>query len=190
MTRRKALMAFLASAVIRPACAQQARQGPYDSGGGPMLTVNGHNLPRDTVFRFMPVTLPLTSIRVTSLYGLRTDPVYGYSGLHPGVDLAAPQGTPAFATAAGVVVRAWLAGDYGNLVEIRHGLGFSTRYGHLSGFAVKAGQVVDRGSLVAVTGATGHVTGPHLHYEIRYRDEPIDPIKFVLKMYELYHHLD
>lgn len=171
------------------AAAQGVPPSPYQGNSGPPLTVNGQLIPRDLVFRFMPVTLPLTAIRVTSLYGLRSDPLLGFSRLHSGVDFRAPMGTPVFSTSAGVVHRVGESGGYGLMVEVRHGLGFSTIYGHLSATHVDYGQMVDRNTLVGSSGSSGRSTGPHLHYEIRHNDSAIDPIGFVLKMYELYHHL-
>lgn len=191
--RRRQLLAGAGSLLVplggRVALAQPVPPSPYGGSNGPPLMVNGRLVPRDLVFRFMPVTLPLTSIRVTSLYGLRSDPLRGFSALHAGVDFGAAIGTPVFSTAAGVVQRVGEGGGYGLMVEVQHGLGFSTVYGHLSAVHVAPGQMVDRNTLLGLTGNSGRSTGPHLHYEIRHDGGAIDPIGFILKMYELYHHL-
>lgn len=194
--RHALLAASVAALVAVGGSTAVAQQGPgtppspYQKGGGQSLVVNGVAMPRDLVFRFLPVTLPLADIRVTSLYGMRTHPILGYSKAHRGVDFAGRVGTPAHSTAAGVVTFAGKSGAYGNMVEVSHGLGFSTRYGHLDAVAVAHGQAVDRNTVVGTVGKTGRVTGPHLHYEIRKDGTPLDPIAFVLKAYELYHHLN
>src|SRR3546814_16364619 len=91
--------------------------------------------------------------------------------MHAGVDIPGPIGTPIYATADGIVERAGRAGGYGNLVEIDHGKGIETRYGHLSKILVKPNQRVKRGQGVALMGSTGRSTGRHLHYEVRIRSE-------------------
>lgn len=164
---------------------------PYTRGGGQELTVNGHRLPRDLVFRFLPVTLPLASIRVTSLFGMRPNPFGGYgTEMHPGVDFGAPVGTPVYSTAAGIVTFTGWSGAYGEMVEVEHGLGFRTRYSHLSAIDVQPGQVVDRNAVLGLVGSTGRSTGPHLYWEIWRDGQRLDPVAFVLKAYQLYHHLD
>lgn len=162
---------------------------PFSQGGGQMMTVNGRSMPRDLVFRFLPVTLPMSTVRVSSLFGLRTHPIHGFSRHHSGVDFAAPTGTPAHTTAAGVVVSAGWSGDYGNMVEVRHALEFTTRYGHLSEIWVVPGQTLDRHEQIGAVGSTGRSTGPHLHFEIRHQNRPIDPIRFILLAYEAYRHI-
>lgn len=192
MRRRTALAALLAAAIPGAASAQnhQPPPNPYVRGGGGMLTVNGRQLPRDQVFRFLPVTLPLLNIRVTSLYGLRSDPFKGFTAMHAGVDFGAPSGTAVFATSAGVVTRAGWMGGYGNTVDVAHGLGFSTRYAHMSSIGVQEGQVIDRNTVVGLVGSTGtRSTGPHLHYEIRNQGQAINPIDFILRMHRFYNTL-
>lgn len=164
---------------------------PFSQGGGRTLMVNGRALPRDLVFRFLPVTLPLTTMRVSSLFGMRSDPINGFRRGHGGVDFAAPAGTPVHVTAGGVVVKTGWRGDYGNAVEVRHALGFSTIYGHLSRISVTEGQQLDRHAVVGAVGSTGRSTGNHLHFEIRHENRgAIDPIRFILLAYETYRHLD
>ena len=166
-------------------------------GGGQTLYVNGYPLPRDVVFRFLPVTLPLASLRVTSLYGMRPNPFGGgRTEFHPGVDFGAPMGTPVHSTAAGKVTYIGDRGAYGMMVEVTHGLGFRTRYSHLSSVSVNLGQVVDRHAMVGGVGGlpgtpgAGRSTGPHLYFEIWFQETRFDPILFILKAYETYHHLD
>ena len=117
--------------------------------------------------------------RVSSSFGSRVHPLTGARKQHTGVDIAAPQGTPVRAAAAGVVVRAERAGGYGNLVEVDHGNGLSTRYGHMSKIDVKTGQQVAIGQTIGRIGSTGRSTGPHLHYGTRINDKAVGPQKFL-----------
>ena len=99
--------------------------------------------------------------------------------MHTGIDFRAALGTPARATAGGTVIAADYNGGYGNMVEIDHGNGVTTRYGHLSSIGVSVGQVVARGAVIGETGSTGRSTGPHLHYEVRVDGAAIDPMKYL-----------
>jgi len=100
--------------------------------------------------------------------------------MHPGIDLAGPAGTPIYATADGTVLRAaWNAGGYGNLVELDHGKGIATRYGHMSAILVSEGQHISRGQQIGRMGSTGRSTGSHLHYEVRIDGRPVNPIPFM-----------
>ncbi len=117
--------------------------------------------------------------RITSGFGERTDPFNGEGAFHSGVDISIAYGTPVIATADGVIVFADYMSGYGRLIEINHGNGISTRYGHLSGFAVAAGQTVKRGQIIGYVGSTGRVTSPHLHYEVRIGDTPVNPYKYL-----------
>jgi murein DD-endopeptidase MepM/ murein hydrolase activator NlpD len=129
---------------------------------------------------YLPVRKPLPGAPdVTSNFGYRVDPFLGRAALHSGMDMRAETGTPAHATAAGVIVTAAPSGGYGNLVEIDHGNGLSTRYGHLSAILVSEGQTVSVGQTIGRVGSTGRSTGPHLHYEVRINDEATDPGRFV-----------
>ena len=120
------------------------------------------------------------SIDLTSGYGVRSDPFRGRAAMHAGIDLAGPLGTPIYATADGMVNRAeYNNGGYGNLVEINHGQGIQTRYGHLSRFATAAGQRVRRGQLIGYMGSTGRSTGSHLHYEVRIDGRAVNPVPFI-----------
>ncbi|MCP1489895.1 murein DD-endopeptidase MepM/ murein hydrolase activator NlpD [Pseudomonas fluorescens] len=118
--------------------------------------------------------------RISSYFGLRRHPILGRIRSHKGIDFVAHIGTPVYATAGGVVskVTANSAGGYGRQVLIQHGLGFSSRYAHLSQVSTKSGAHVVKGALLGLTGNSGRSTGPHLHYEVLYRGKALDPINF------------
>lgn len=116
---------------------------------------------------------------VSSGFGYRRDPFTGRRDLHRAVDISTRRGEPVLATAAGRVVEAGRNGDYGNLVEISHGFGLFTRYGHLSAFDVQAGDTVERGSVIGRAGGTGRATGNHVHYEVRVNGRPINPLRLI-----------
>ncbi len=120
------------------------------------------------------LVLPVAG-RASSGYGMRNDPINHTASLHPGFDLAATTGTPVGAAAGGKVVHAGPAGTYGNLVTVRHGNGYETRYAHLSAVTVKQGDEVVPGQQIGAVGSTGHSTGPHLHFEVRHEGKAIDP---------------
>jgi murein DD-endopeptidase MepM/ murein hydrolase activator NlpD len=120
------------------------------------------------------------SVNFTSGFGVRSDPFRGRAAMHGGIDLAGPVGTPVYATADGLVGRSeWNNGGYGNLVEIDHGQGIQTRYGHLSRLIARAGQRVRRGDLIGLMGSTGRSTGSHLHYEVRIDGRAVNPVPFM-----------
>lgn len=123
----------------------------------------------------MPSIWPTTGV-VTSPYGLR----WGGSDFHPGMDIANDMGTPIVATADGIVDYAgWNAGGYGNMVDIDHGNGIMTRYGHASQVVVSTGQFVQRGQVIALMGSTGFSTGPHVHYEVIINGQRVNPISYL-----------
>lgn len=117
---------------------------------------------------------------LSSSMGNRADPLTGEKDFHPGLDISADKGDPVYATADGRVSNAAMAGNYGNLVVIDHGYGIETRYGHLSAFKVRAGQVVKRGDLLGLVGSTGRTTGAHLHYEVRANGRILNPLQLLL----------
>lgn len=117
--------------------------------------------------------------RLLSAFGGRTDPFSGEGAMHTGVDLSASMGTPVHAAADGTVVHASWGGQYGNLVIIDHGNGLQTWYAHLSRFLVVPGQEIRRGEVLGKSGATGRVTAPHLHYEVRLGGTPVNPYKYL-----------
>ena len=124
-------------------------------------------------------TLDKMMNRIASGFGYRIDPVYKTVKMHAGLDFAAPQGTPIYATADGVVRLAGNTGNgYGNHVIINHGYGYETLYGHQYRIKAKVGQKVKRGELIGWVGSTGKSTGPHLHYEVHKNKRHIDPIYF------------
>lgn len=117
---------------------------------------------------------------ITSPFGGRADPVVGGGEFHAGIDIANDYGTPIVATAAGTVeVAGYTDGGYGNLVEINHGNGFETLYGHTSVVLVKPGMHVNQGDTIALMGSTGKSTGSHVHYEVRVNDAAVDPMLFL-----------
>lgn len=129
--------------------------------------------------RRLPLANPAPGRSVTSPFGVRTDPLLGTAALHSGMDFRIPLGSPARATAAGIVTKAGWNGGYGRMVEVDHGQGYTTRYAHLSKVDVAVGQAVRAGDVVGQTGSSGRSTGPHLHYEVRHDGEAIDPLRFL-----------
>jgi murein DD-endopeptidase MepM/ murein hydrolase activator NlpD len=128
----------------------------------------------------IPVRRPVDGeVDTSSSFGVRTDPFTGSPAMHTGVDLHGETGEPVRATADGKVTAAGWSGGYGRMVDVDHGNGLSTRYGHLSSFDVHVGQSVRMGQVVGRVGSTGRSTGPHLHYETRVRGEAVDPQKFL-----------
>jgi murein DD-endopeptidase MepM/ murein hydrolase activator NlpD len=118
-------------------------------------------------------------VEFTSGFGVRSDPFLGRPAMHTGLDFRAQTGDPVRATANGKVINSGWSGGYGRMVEIDHGNGLSTRYGHLSQIDVKVGDVVKIGQVIGEVGSTGRSTGPHLHYETRIDGEAVDPQKFL-----------
>ena len=117
--------------------------------------------------------------RIASGFGMRIDPVYGTSKMHKGLDFAAPQGTPIYATGNGTITFAdGTAGGFGNHVVINHGYGYETLYGHMVKIKVHSGQTVTRGEIIGWVGSTGKSTGPHCHYEVWKNNNKIDPVNY------------
>ena len=127
----------------------------------------------------VPSIAPVQGFRLTSTFGMREHPVLGGERMHKGLDLAVPAGTPVLAPADGVVEKASWFSSYGNFIEIAHGGNMETRYGHLSGYNVVAGQQVHKGDVIGYVGSTGRSTGPHLHYEVRVDGEAVDPTPYM-----------
>jgi murein DD-endopeptidase MepM/ murein hydrolase activator NlpD len=121
---------------------------------------------------------PIDGARLSSTFGMRFHPILGYSRMHQGVDFAAPMGTPVFAAGDGTVTRVGPSNGYGNFIEIQHNEQYATAYGHLSAFAagLHDGEHVHQGEVIGYVGMTGMATGPHLHYEVHYMGEHIDPL--------------
>jgi murein DD-endopeptidase MepM/ murein hydrolase activator NlpD len=127
-----------------------------------------------------PSLWPINGVLLSS-YGGRLDPFSGEGAFHKGVDFAAARGTPVHVTADGVVQKAEWEGGYGKLIVISHTNGVETYYAHLSSFMVVPGLEVRRGQVIALSGGTGHATGPHLHYEVRFGGVPVNPYKYLAK---------
>jgi murein DD-endopeptidase MepM/ murein hydrolase activator NlpD len=134
----------------------------------------------ERAMRSLPLGLPVQgAYRETSGFGYRSDPFTRRATFHEGTDLAAFTGAPIIAPAPGRVIHAGVKGAYGRTVEIDHGAGFKTRYGHMNSISVKVGQEVVIGQKMGTMGSTGRSTGPHLHYEIYFRGKSYDPLKFL-----------
>lgn len=130
----------------------------------------------------LPTGIPVgKDYRVTSGYGIRNDPFTGQLAMHEGLDFVAEVGSPIIATAAGTVTRSAWDPSYGNVVEVNHIEGFTTRYAHLSKRLVEVGQKVQRGDTIAQLGNTGRSTGPHLHYEVMRNDRVLNPTRMLLQ---------
>ena len=127
----------------------------------------------------LPVRKPIYGYQEMSQFGRRIDPFTGSLAFHAGLDMAGPADSKIFATADGKVSFAGRLGAYGNMVEVDHGANIATRYGHLSQILVEDGDAVKKGDVIAIQGSTGRSTGAHLHYEVRYKNEPLDPRNFL-----------
>ena len=127
----------------------------------------------------IPTLQPVANLSFTSNFGIRSDPFKRTAAMHSGVDIPGPVGTPIYASADGVVARSGRAGGYGNLVEINHGKGIHTRYGHMSKLLVDANTRVRRGQLIGLMGSTGRSTGSHLHYEVRIDGAAVNPAPYL-----------
>ncbi|MGG7518440.1 peptidoglycan DD-metalloendopeptidase family protein [Allorhizobium undicola] len=166
-----------------------------DAAGGPLVDADPHlgfdtsldgldtalsrlEAARQTARR-MPLSNPAPTTEITSPFGNRTDPLLGRLAMHTGVDFRAPTGGEIKAAGAGTVVSAGYSGGYGNMVEIDHGQGVSTRYGHMSKILVRVGDRVETGGTVGLAGSTGRSTGSHLHYEVRRNGVAVDPMRYV-----------
>lgn len=195
-----------AKTLVRPDGKPEAKQERYGQGGpyiappagqtansalpaslpkddfSPMALFNNHASRLDNLnsaMRGLPLAAPLVDYELTSPFGARNDPINAMTGIHEGVDLGAPMGTPVLSTGDGVVVSAGWRDRYGNLVEIQHSMGIRTRYAHLSKVLVRPGDKVTIGKPIGLLGTTGRSTGPHLHYEVRVGDDPTNPMKFI-----------
>lgn len=150
-----------------------------DGLGAQLDTVRKGVETRQALASATPSIWPIVSGWLTSGFGPRADPMTGEGENHSGIDISADRGTPVRATADGTVQFAGYNGGYGNSILVDHGFGISTRYGHLSGYAISVGQTVKRGQVLGYVGSTGHTTGPHLHYEILLNGEPVNPLRFL-----------
>ncbi|MCK5033898.1 MAG: M23 family metallopeptidase [Calditrichia bacterium] len=146
--------------------------------------INTYKTKEDSI-RHMPALNPVLSGRITSKVGVRVHPVLKVRRHHEGIDIAAKKGTPIFAAADGVVKLARYNGGYGKCVYIDHIYGFETRYGHMDKILARVGQKVKRGDKIGLVGKTGLAKGPHLHYEVRYKNEILDPRQYYFDDLEL-----
>jgi len=131
------------------------------------------------VMQYVPIGKPLWSLWVSSAYGTRSDPFKRSKATHKGVDLASRAGNQIRTKAKGKVIRSEFTSGYGNLVVIDHGNGFKTKYAHMRKNYVKKGDFVEYDDVVGEVGSTGRSTGPHLHYEVLYKDRDVDPMPFI-----------
>jgi len=133
---------------------------------------------KETMLENLPAIQPVLNKNLkymASGYGWRIDPIYHTRRFHAGMDFTAPVGTNVFATGNGVVVSAGWEQGYGNCVQINHGYGYITLYGHMSAIKVRNGQTVKRGDIIGLVGSTGKSTGPHLHYEVHFKGQIMNP---------------
>ncbi|WP_120076110.1 M23 family metallopeptidase [Aurantiacibacter odishensis] len=147
---------------------------------GGRVTATGNIIAAPRIAVSVPSRMPVDGVQLTSGYGMRDHPILRQRRQHNGVDLAAPRGTPVYATADGMVEMAKYWGSYGNYVQIGHGGDLETRYAHLSSYTVSDGQQVRKGDLIGYIGSTGRSTGPHLHYEVRVAGEAVNPIPYMV----------
>jgi murein DD-endopeptidase MepM/ murein hydrolase activator NlpD len=129
-----------------------------------------------------PSIAPVRGI-LTDGFGGRSDPFTGEPGTHNAIDISSALGQPVRAPADGIVVKSEWANGYGNVIYVAHGYGYSTRYGHLSTFAVTPGDHIKRGDVIGYVGSTGRSTGPHLHYEVRLNNNPVNPLEYILNAF-------
>ena len=129
-----------------------------------------------------PSTAPVRGL-LTDGFGGRSDPFTGEPGQHGGIDISSAVGQPVRSPADGIIVKAEWENGYGNVVYVSHGYGYSTRYGHLSGFASRPGQRIKRGDVIGYVGSTGRSTGPHLHYEVRLNNHAVNPLEYILNAF-------
>jgi murein DD-endopeptidase MepM/ murein hydrolase activator NlpD len=130
----------------------------------------------------LPTGVPVAKdFHMTSGFGIRNDPFTGQMAMHEGLDFVAPAGTPILASAGGTVTRSEWENSFGNVVEVTHIEGFTTRYAHMSKRVVKEGQKVNRGDQLGLLGSTGRSTGPHLHYEVMRHDRVINPMQMLVQ---------
>jgi murein DD-endopeptidase MepM/ murein hydrolase activator NlpD len=134
---------------------------------------------RSVASDLQPSGRPLERGWVSSFFGNRTDPITGRAVFHEGVDFVAKAGAEVVAAASGIVTWAGQRRGYGNLIEISHGDGYTTRYAHNERHLVQAGTKVDKGQPIALLGATGRSTGPHLHFEVLRNGKALNPMRFV-----------
>lgn len=164
---------------LLPATADVGTDGIVDEANEVFLALARLKAARSAI-DVAPVHRPMGGLtRTSSGFGNRKDPFTGGRAFHSGLDFPAPKGTTVLSAGYGKVTFVGQRSGYGNLVEISHGPNLTTRYGHLSAFLVKEGQIVNTGTPIARVGSTGRSTGPHLHFEVRRKDMAVDPAKYL-----------
>ncbi|MGB3806821.1 MAG: M23 family metallopeptidase [Erythrobacter sp.] len=187
----------LANSSANAAAAPEVREAAKDAQGDSLSTGDvrfrelfaswtsldrdGPGAPLEQPTIAVPSIMPLDGARMSSSYGMRRHPVLRKRKRHNGIDLAAPTGTPIYATADGIVGRADHFSSYGLYVSIDHGAELETRYAHMSRIAVSAGERVRKGDVIGYVGSTGRSTGPHLHYEVRVEGVAVNPIPYMVE---------
>jgi len=170
----------------KPAKSKAGKGGPYipdsiipSKEAQELLSDLDHLAALNQIVSAMPLGRPIRGASEQSGFGHRYDPFNNQLAFHSGLDLSGPAGSKIFSTADGVVTNAERDGSYGNMIDIDHGNGISTRYGHLSQILVERGQKIRKGDVIGIQGSTGRSTGAHLHYEVRYHDQPMNPKNFL-----------
>jgi murein DD-endopeptidase MepM/ murein hydrolase activator NlpD len=154
-------------------------QSQIDLSGSQLSALENVILSRQLGQEIHPEGRPVNTGYISSPFGERVDPFTGGEEFHEGIDFAAPEGTPIHAVAAGIVTWAGPRGGYGNMVQIDHGNGYATRYGHAEKVLVHIGETVNRGDVIALVGDTGRSTGPHVHFEVLTNGHEVNPARFV-----------
>jgi murein DD-endopeptidase MepM/ murein hydrolase activator NlpD len=154
-------------------------QGQVDLSGSQLSALENVLLSRQLGQEIHPEGRPVSTGYISSGFGERVDPFTGGEEFHEGIDFAAPQGTRIRAVAAGIVTWAGPRGGFGNMVQIDHGNGYATRYGHAYQVLVHVGETVQRGDVIGLVGNTGRSTGPHVHFEVLKNGREVDPARFV-----------
>lgn len=161
------------------------KESSKNSGGpfivGPETDRDSLLFKTDTLIKSIssiPLGKPINGV-ITSLFGKRKDPVNGKRGFHTGLDIRGKRGQKIYATADGVVEKAFRNGGYGNYVRINHGNGYKTIFAHMQKYKVRKGDHIERGQLVGLVGNTGRSTGPHLHYEVLLKNKPVNPYNLI-----------
>jgi hypothetical protein len=162
----------------QPPVADADADGMVDMANAAYLALARFKIARGAI-DLAPIHQPMDGNRVSSSYGNRKDPFTGGRAFHAGIDFPAPKGTPVLSAGYGKVSFVGERPGYGKTVEVTHAPGLVTRYGHLSAYLVKAGQLVNTGTPIAQVGSTGRSTGPHLHFEVRRKDSAVDPGKYL-----------
>jgi len=152
-----------------------------DSRADELAVLESRLLEKRVRDRLLPTTLPVKDAALGSSFGYRSDPIAGLRAMHEGLDFTADIGTPVVAAADGVILSAGYHPDFGNVIDIDHGDGLTSRYAHLSRIDAQAGALVKRGALIGAIGTTGRSTGPHLHFEVRMLGVAQDPALFLKK---------